>query len=89
MTPCSPGYYSLVDELECTVSPPGKYAFRTDQDLTEITDDLYYADIGATGPKRCPVGHYCPDKTGRHITTCPPGYFTDPTDTSCTICPAG
>jgi hypothetical protein len=47
MLPCSPGYYSLVDEMECTVCPPGSYCPRTDESPVPV-DDYSYADIGFT-----------------------------------------
>ena len=91
MVQCSAGYYSLENELECTVSPAGYYTFkgRTDQDPTEITDQYYYSDIGMTFKELVPWGRESRDFSGRHMVTCPPGYYTDPTTTACTICEAG
>ena len=48
MQPCPAGYTSLADELTCSISPAGYFAPKTTEDPTEITDRLYYSDIGMT-----------------------------------------
>ena len=97
MTPCEPGFYSLEDELVCTIAAPGTYAPVTTETPLNAADFntannkgyKYFSDIGMTYPELCTPGRECKDNTGRHMVTCPPGYFMHPTNYECTICEAG